>query len=307
MSIELVKSFSFFRRYLNYTGGHQKVADYIQHTCCMPNTSVKLYLENRSPIEKGLFEQFKKVQYQQCYNPSEADIAFLAGMDWSEYLPFGNTEQSIVNLVQHVRHGDSKHPLFQFLKHKATRICVSKAVKDAILPYANGPCYVVKMGHEIQFSKLKKENDLYILGNKQPDLARALEQWAKKKQLKVVMHDCYVSKQAVIQSMAQSRISVTLPNKTEGFYLPGIEAMALSDWAVVPDCIANREYLISSANVTQCDHSFESCITAIENASIALSSPLSFFKRLRGKYIACSYSLSEERKQYHKILKTLSN
>jgi hypothetical protein len=53
----------------------------------------------------------------------------------------------------------------------------------------------------------------------------------------VVIHDTPTEREQVYQAMAESVVVIPLPNKTEGFFLPGIEALA--DWAVVPDCIAS--------------------------------------------------------------------
>jgi len=93
-------------------------------------------------------------------------------MDWQVYLPFFDLKQVKINLIQHVRHGDKSHPLFEFLKHKAIRLCVSEAVKEAIEPYANGPYFTIKMGHRIPKISRPKRYDLYILATKQPQLGQ---------------------------------------------------------------------------------------------------------------------------------------
>ena len=105
----------------------------------------------------------------------KSDIVFLAGMDWQSYLPHKDSEQDVVNLVQHVRHGDSYIPLHQFLQHKALRICASEEVRQAILPYANGECVTIKKGHTIPTFSIEKSLELYILGKKNPKLAALIE------------------------------------------------------------------------------------------------------------------------------------
>ena len=300
-----MKSLSFIRRYANYTGGHQKVADYIGHAVAEQSTQVCLYLDNRSALEPELFDNLLGVDYQRSYLPEQADAVFLAGMDWRDYLPFYSERQPKLNLIQHVRHGDKNHPLFAFLKYRAIRLCVSEAVRNAIMPYANGPCVVIKMGHQIARINTQRDNDIYILGNKQPELARRVAKWAKSKQLRVLLHDEYVAKADVLLGMASSYVALTLPNKTEGFYLPGIEAMALSKWAVVPNCVANAEYVHRFANITPCQLNFASCISAVDFALTSVRSSFSWGQRAIGHRVVSRYSLQAERRQFHTILKDL--
>ncbi|MBD1389787.1 hypothetical protein IC617_10145 [Neiella sp. HB171785] len=297
------KRISFFRDYQGYTGGHQKVHDYIEHTLSASVIEVDLYLSAKSRTRPDLFSNFSPSVYQSIYDPTKAELVFLAGMDWHSYLPFYDEAQSRINLIQHVRHADPSQPLFEFLQYPATRICVSEAVRQAILPYANGRCITIKMGHVIPKLKRKKCYDLYILANKRPALGQRLFEWAQKQNWKVKLHASNVAPLDVYQAMASSRISLPLPNKTEGFYLPGIEAMSLSDWAVVPDCVANREYESIWANITLCEPDFESCCHAITKAAQRVGSPLLQLNKWIGKQKAYSYSLAKERAHYLNVLK----
>ncbi len=305
MSVSL-KSVSFHRWYHGYTGGHQKVRDYLQHTLAVENFQVNLWLENKAKIKADLFEQIPEVNYQPHYNPIGADIVFLAGLDWNAYLPLMQSSQVKLNLIQHIRHGDPNHPLHAFLQHRAIRLCVSEAVRQAILPYANGPCFTIKMGHDIPVIKANKVRDLYILAPKQPQLGHAIADWAKKQGLSFLLDDVAVERESVYQNMASSRISIPLPNKTEGFFLPGIEAMALSDWGIVPDCIASREYSKRGANISVCDLDLSSCCDAIDDAMRKLSRWSGAYYRHRGKKRAQNYSLSKERMKYQQILTNVS-
>ena len=117
--------------------------------------------------------------------------------------------------------------LHAFLEHKAIRLCVSEAVRQAILPYANGPCLTIKMGHDVPQLKSEKVQDVYILANKQPEMGQEIAAALKLAGINVLMHDTYVDKHLVLSAMASSRVSLLLPNKTEGFYLPGIEGDAV--------------------------------------------------------------------------------
>lgn len=296
-------TFSFHRQYDQYTGGHQKFRDYVAHSLSFNNSKGIFWLQNCSSVMSGLFDAIDKMEYQKDYQPNNADVVFLAGMDWKRYLPLMREDKPKVNLIQHVRHGDPDCPLFEFLQYKAIRICVSEAVKKAIEPYANGPCYTIKMGHEIPDIHSNKENELYILAKKNAQLGNHIAEWARNRGWSVMIHDRLVEKQDVLQGMASARISLVLPNKTEGFFLPGIEAMKLSDWAVVPDCIANQEYCLPGTNSTSCDYEFNSCITAIENAAEELNCAQFSQKKEGGLILVNEYKMRNERLRYHQVLK----
>lgn len=294
------KSISFIRHYGGYTGGHQKVRDYLSHFVALGWTP-SLYLEKRARTNAELFDGITGVTYQSEYCPEDSDIVFLAGMDWQSYLSGKNRDKPVINLIQHVRHGNPEEPLFQFLKEPAIRLCVSDAVRQVIEPYANGPCHVIKMGHYIKPLKRTKTRDVYILANKQPDLGQDLAKWAEREGLSSLIHTSTVEHQTVIEAMASSRVTICLPHKTEGFYLPGIEAMYYSDTAVVPYCIANAEYFGRHANILMPDLNVDSITGAVLDA---LTRPLLLkpWRKLNGRKIALSYSLKNERKELLRCL-----
>ena len=299
------QSFSFHRRYHSYTGGHQKVRDYLGHTLAYRKSRVDLWLDNQSDLHPELFEQIPGVNYRSDYRPNLSDVVFLAGMDWKDYLPRMDEKRPKINLIQHIRHSDPSHPLFEFLQHRAIRICVSEAVRQAILPHANGPCLTIRMGYAMPQVSMDKKFDLYVLANKQPELGNRLAQWAASQGYRYCIHDHYVPREDVHISMAKSRVTLVLPNKTEGFYLPGIEAMKLSDWAVVPDCIANREYCLKGRNVSLCDYEESAIQSAVDKAFASLKQWGHPVTKWRGKQLVNSYSLAAERRAYHKILGSL--
>ena len=48
--------------------------------------------------------------------------------------------------------------------------------------------------------------------------------------------------------VARAAVAVPLPHPTEGFFLPGLEAMALGCPLVMPDCRGNGEYAMDDGN-----------------------------------------------------------
>ena len=288
------KSIAFTRHYHGYTGGHQKVHDYLTHFVAM-GWRPSLYLSNSAKTNKTLFEKIPNVEYQKSFNPDDADIVFLAGMDWQHYLPIRGAEKPVINLIQHVRHADKNNALFSFLKEPAIRLCVSHSVKEAIAPFANGPCHVIKMGHKLDLSPVSHSNDIYILANKQPQLGRDICRWATDKGFSVILHDSTQEKAAVTEAMAKSVMTLALPNKTEGFYLPGIEAMFYSRIAIVPYCVANKEYFCKGANMLMpyyTEKNIKQAILSGMKRGVVENS----LRKYIGKKIARQYSLHNERK-----------
>ena len=294
------KTISFYRQYHGYTGGHQKVRDYISHTLSL-GYQPSLYLQNKALTNQALFSNISGVKYQLNYQPSECDIVFLAGMDWQEFLVSDATHKPVVNLIQHVRHGNKNEPLFDFLSRPAIRICVSDAVKEAIQPYANGPCYTVKMGHNLPAVLNNKTTDLYILANKQPELGHKLNTWAKKLGMNTQIHDTTTERNIVHNAMTKARVTVALPHTTEGFYLPGIEGMWASDMVVVPNCVANKEYHHSWSNLLIPEYSLNEIKSSVKHAMNIKGIEL-VIRKYVGQKIARKYSLKNECKEFGDIL-----
>ena len=294
------KSISFIRHYHGYTGGHQKVRDYIAHFVDL-GWHPTLYLSNKAQTNVGLFDHINGVTYTVTYKPDEFEVVFLAGMDWRQYLPHKREGQKVINLIQHVRHGNPNEELFSFLKEPAIRLCVSDAVKDAIKPFANGPCHVINMGYAFKAVEHIVRYDVYVLANKQPELGERLASWLRQKGFKVSIHTETVEKSIVELYMASARVTVTLPNRTEGFYLPGIEAMYHSQWAVVPYCVANKAYFNRFANILMPDHSEQSIKEATLNA-LHKSRVESFLRKQVGRRLVQKYSLNNERNQLSQYL-----
>lgn len=294
--------FSFYRDYQRYTGGHQKFRDYLEHTAAISDIECHLFAKSYCTVMPDLFRNIPNVVRSNTYEPDKADVVFLAGMDWNTYLPKMRRGQQVINLIQHVRHGDKNNPLFRFLEHEALRICVSEEVRLAISPYANGDCVAIKMGHDMPDVDAETDLDLYILGKKNPQFATEIEQWAHNNDVSVHADIGLVARDAVFTNFARARVALVLPNPTEGFFLPGIEAMALSDRVVVPDCVGNRGYCKPNMNITLCGYEKKACISAIEEALTRLKKPVHKFEKFRGVREARSYTMTAERDAYHELL-----
>ncbi len=101
------KKILFTRNYTSYTEGHQKVFDYFTHS-----------IENHSLIpsihfsEKTLWNgdnpwtgYFRFITKK--YNTNNADILFIAGLDWKILDKDLENKKVIINFIQSIRHNDS--------------------------------------------------------------------------------------------------------------------------------------------------------------------------------------------------------
>ncbi|MFC3121937.1 hypothetical protein [Agaribacter flavus] len=196
---------------------------------------------------------------------------------------------------------------FYYLQHRAVRICVSDSVCKAISPFANGPCIHIPMGYEFpKFINSTYTHDVYILAKKRPGVGNVIADWCMKNNLKVKCHDHLVPKNEVLSAMASASLSVLLPNETEGFYLPGIEAMYLSKRVLMTDCIANREYVSSESNAVLCEFSLDSILAKLNQMLPELRRGCSDMLCAQQKNaIVQKYNLMREREAYHQLLNEL--
>ena len=66
--------------------------------------------------------------------------------------------------------------------------------------------------------------------------------------------------------MGRARVTVLVPNPKEGFYLPGVEAMAAGTLVVCPDCVGNRSYCMDGENCFRPAYDEEAIVAAAERA-----------------------------------------
>ena len=56
--------------------------------------------------------------------------------------------------------------------------------------------------------------------------------------------------------MNRARVTLFLPQKNEGFYLPALEGMGLRTLIVCPDCVGNRDFCIPGRSAFRPEFSF---------------------------------------------------
>jgi hypothetical protein len=238
----VIPTLLFLRDYHAFQGGHLKVADYIAHTRTGGLWTPQLFMTPGSRSD----HPFPRDAIVPRWNPAQADALFVAGMDWL-HLPSGIEDHvPVINLIQHPRHAVPDDPRAVFLTRRATRIGVSEEVSEAIRATgrANGPIHTIPAGVCLPPLPWVQERSIPVLicGLKNPALARstALALLDRGASAMVLTHA--LPRADYLLVLAQTRIAITLPDATEGFYLPALEAMAAGCAVICPDALGNRSF-----------------------------------------------------------------
>jgi hypothetical protein len=236
---------------------------------------------------------------------------FVAGRDWQRLDQLGILDRGtpILNLIQHVRHGAEWSIQSNFLSRKAIRLCVSQEVADAVTEAgSHGPIVVIPNGIDVPIiaSDTPRERpvDLLVAGLKQPAMAtRAARQLARTGRSIEVLTDP-VLRGDFLDSMRRARVTLFLPNETEGFYLPALEGMALGTIIVCPDCVGNRSFCIPGVNAFRPAFQFDDLVEDTETA-LTLEEPAAEALRRGAIETVANYSLDAERQRFHEVLADL--
>jgi len=302
----------FYRNFLSYSGGHQKIYDYYTHLNDSDEYEVDISFSKDTKWDDSNPWKNEKIDRNLEFNPKGYDIVFLGGMDWLQLEADIEDSISVINLIQHVRHSYDTHKLYKFLNRKAVRICVSNEVNEAIssTKKVNGPTYTIENGHKLEDIKLEKKNDIYILGLKNPSLALEIENDLNNLGLNVICSTKNIHRDKVFKYMASSKISVLLPNfdEAEGFYLPALESMKYSDITIVPDCIGNRNFCKDKINCLMPKYNKYDIVNKTMDALEIIQDIkiLNKYKTEAHKTLN-KYTIYNEKDNFFKILKDLKN
>lgn len=296
------------RDYRGYTGGHGKFRDYVAHVDAHARWRAQVFLSGdslRTPDNPfldvaGLTERWE---------PEHADALLLGGMDWQALTGPVDPRKPIINLVQHVRHADADSPLRPFLKRRAIRICNSSRVADALRATGavNGPMLVIASAVDTAwlagFDSTAPVADVFVDAAKQPQLGQAVTALLQAHGVRVLLHVARTPLPDYLRAMASATVALTLPDPTEGIYLPGLNAMAIGRALVQPDCVGSREYVVDGLNAL-----VPARVPAEMAESVrAVLADASARERMvaAGRRTASTFDLALERRQVHTLLDQL--
>lgn len=304
-------SILFHRDYRCFQGGHLKLYDYVNHVDSTDWLTSSIYVAPTSNKDH-LWLNHPNLVHK--YDPLSANILFLAGTDWRALSSFPNIEEDIpvINLIQHVRHANPSLELYSYLSKKAIRICVSNEVAEAIrcTEICNGPIYTITNCIDLdlmeQFrTNAFQQNKVLIAGIKQPSLANELLNRLLAKNINASCLDSHTDRLDYLQKISNSYIIVTLPNQTEGFYLPALEAMAMGKPLICPDCIGNRSFCFDGINCLMPQLN----IASLENAVLSLLANADLANKLamNGLSQSLAHNIHKERSLFLDLLKNVCN
>lgn len=303
------KTVLFYRDFGGFTGGHLKVWHYFKHVLSHPDFTSEIFFSQQSQWDDTNPWKNDKQYITSQWQPDNANILFLAGLDWqilpppqekAKYLP-------IINFIQGMRHAEPIDPRFQFLKNKAIRICVSQDITDALTATkeVNGPIYTIENGLDIgnieQYITNNKTTDLLIAGMKNPELACKIADYFSNFNISIETITTHLPRALFLKKVAQAKTTLFLPFDKEGFFLPALEGMGLGTYVICPDCIGNRDFCLPNYNCFRPDYTKEAIIDAVQQA---LQLPENQLKTLltNAQETFTQHSLESERQKFLAIL-----
>jgi hypothetical protein len=302
----------FYRDFRFLTGGHVKVWDYFEHVGASVGYSPRIRFSRSSVMDAT--NPWSQSPEAMARRGEKADVYFVAGLDWSA-LPADRRRRGVpvINLVQHVRHADPEDPRRKFLRNPAVRVCVSPEVTAALSATGEvrGPLLTIPNGIDLSgFDQsgsgppaVSKDLDLLISGIKQRDLARSIASEMSGAQTTLVLTE-RLPRAEYLGLLARARVALLLPGRTEGFYLPALEAMALGALVVCPDCVGNRSFCVDMLTAWRPAYQRDEIIAATHRALVADDSRAAEM-RAAAADMAQRHSLGAERTAFHAVLDRL--
>lgn len=301
------QSVLFHRDFRGFAGGHLKVWHYFNHVAASPRHRPLIHFTPQSLFDgTNPWCQAGPVAAAP-WTPAAADILFLAGLDWAAVPP--TVDRPVVNLVQGFGHAVPGDPRHGFLARRAVRICVSAEVADALhaTGRVNGPILTIPnaVDHE-SFPEPAGPRDIPVLvaGAKQPDLARAVAAELERRGIAVHLLTAGLGRAEFLTLLGRAEIAVPLPLAEEGFFLPGLEAMALGALVVCPDCRGNRGWCRDGETGFRPAPTPEAIAAAVV-AARGLPPTERGTLAARGRAAARSRTLADERREFLAILERL--
>jgi len=301
----------FYRDFLNIAGGHLKVWNYYCHTDALPGFRAHVYLTDASRRD-GSNPWCGAANRLDAWRPEQADVLFVAGLDWNAVPRTLPATIPIINLVQAVRHADPGDARYAFLDRAAIRICVSDEVRDALLGTGRvrGPVVSIPNGIEIPVEVAisgVRSTRVLIGGLKNARLADEIAADLRQQGVEATVLAQEVPRVEYLSALADAVIAVVLPHAREGFYLPALEAMAVGALVICPDCVGNRSFCLPGNNCYRPAYARDDIVQAVRQA-LALTVPERERLIANARATASAHTLAAERATYHaKVLLRLDD
>lgn len=313
-----VKSVLFYRNFERFSGGHLKVWHYFNHVQGCAGYHPYIYFYTPESVWDFTNPWRRTAPHRLLSQPlSEPDVIFLDGLDWQAIAPQkrDDSQTPIINLIQHVRHGNPDNPRYEFLSHKAIRICVSDAVAMALQESGrvNGPLFVIPNALDMQelpapLEDSQREETILIAALKEPALGERIKTELESLGHPVRLLCDRLPRRDYLQQLRQVKMAVFLPNRQEGegFYLPALEAMALRTLVICPDCLGNRGFCLPGQTCFRPNYQLAEIIETVKTALTLNDSEQETLLNQAQKQVD-AHQLEEEQHQFQDILENVAD
>ncbi len=306
---ERVRTVLFYRNFKKFHGGHLKVWDYFNHVRASPQHTPRIAFTPQTSWDESNPWAADGALVVEDAGSVHPDIFFLAGRDWemAEEHPDFSPDVPVINFLQHVRHADPESSRHGFLRRKAIRICVSEVVADAVREtgLTEGP--VLATPNSVDLDRLpapgerEQDIDVLIAGLKRPARARKLEARLEAPGRRIVLLRELLPREEYLNHVQRARVTVFLPNDTEGFYLPPLEGMAMGTLVVCPEHDGEHAIYRHGENCFRPAYELDELAVAAE-AALALDTERTRAMRAAARKTAEGRSMQVERATFLEIL-----
>ena len=293
-----------------FRGAHLKLWDYFTHVLAAPGFTPRIAFSSRTRWDEVNPWLNAQEYIVDDANSLPVDVFFLGGRHWplAEQHPSWGPQTPVINFVQHVHHADEENDRYQYLTRPAIRICVAEEVSEALSAtgLVRGPMIVIPNGIDMDDVLAQgdgeHEVDILIAALKRPDLGVRLEERLSRPGRRVRLLTERLPRAAYLRELQAAKVTVFLPNDTEGFYLPALEGLAAGTLVVCPDCIGNRSFCLPGYNAFRPSFAVDELVASAE-AALALLPERAAGMRANGRETAERYSLHQEREAFHGVLR----
>lgn len=301
-----LKKILFYRDYQRFQGGHLKVWHYFQHAVTSETHQPTIHFSANSLFDStNPWSSCRVELIAREWNPEQADVLFLAGLDWEVVPP--SIAVPVINLIQSLSHADDGNPRKTYLTRPALRICISEEVRQAVVAtgLVNGP--IVTMPNCIDLPALSsheviKTKTILIAGMKNPGFAIEIARRLKEDGLEIDLLLSLIPRHEFFDRLKVAQLVILLPNEREGFFLPALEGMAMGCLVVCPDCIGNRSFCHDGINSFRPQYQLDAIVQSAKLA-IKLDKEKTQQITANAKQTVEDHALSKERLKFQDILK----
>jgi hypothetical protein len=294
-----------------FRGAQKKTKDYFDFINSHKEFRANIAFQKCSEWSRDVEWDKEKVLNNTTLNINSDFFLLKSGNDWLKFnknFP-SITNPAIISPVLNYRILNEKHPSNILLNKNAIRVCPNPDLTEKIKKTTTGNVYTIPHGVNTQGFNLKRIEhrviDILIVAIKNQDEGKELYSYLKtttNKNIQIVYS--FINHDKFLTMLADSKVTIHLPQKKESFYLPGLEGMQLGSVTIMPDCLGNTYYSINNKTAFICGYDYPQIYNKIKqvlNLDIVTLQEVS----TRSTRLANRYSLEYEQELWHKLLDNL--